>query len=207
MSTLRVEVPRVFMPLEQPGRYLGAHGGRGSAKSHYFAGKWLKRSVADRFDCVCLREVQKSLQFSVKRLLEQKIEKHNAGAYFEVQDKRILSTHGGTTIFEGLQSHTADSIKSLEDFDAAWTEEAQSLSQRSLDILRPTIRKPDSQLWFSWNPSLPTDPVDALLRGEKLPPRAVVVEANYLDNPFFPDDLREEMEYDRGRDPDKYAHV
>jgi phage terminase large subunit len=114
------------MPLEQRGRYLGAHGGRGSAKSHYFAGKWLKRSVAGRFDCVCLREVQKSLQFSVKRLLEQKIERYNAGAYFDVQDKRILSTNGGTTIFEGLQSHTADSIKSLEDFDAAWTEEAQT---------------------------------------------------------------------------------
>lgn len=207
MSILRVEIPRAFLPLEKAARYLGAHGGRGSAKSHYFAGKWLRRSVAERFDCVCLREVQKSLQFSVKRLLEQKIEKHNAGAYFEVQDKRILSVHGGTTIFEGLQSHTADSIKSLEDFDAAWTEEGQSLSQRSLDILRPTIRKPGSQLWFSWNPNFATDPVDALLRCDNPPPNSIVVQANYMDNPWLPEELREEMEYDRGRDPEKYAHV
>ena len=207
MSTLRVEIARAFLPLEKPARYLGAHGGRGSSKSHYFGGKWLRRSIAEKFDCVCLREVQRSLEFSVKKLLEQKIEAHNAGAYFEVQDRRILARNGGTTIFEGLQNHTADSIKSLEDFDAAWVEEAHGLSQRSLDILRPTIRKPGSQLWFSWNPDLDTDPVDALLRGEHPPPDAIIVQANYLDNPWLPQVLRDEMEYDKRRDPDKYAHV
>ncbi len=207
MSTLRVEIPRVFLPLEKRARYIGAKGGRGSAKSHYFAGKWLRRSVADRFDCVCLRETQRSLEFSVKKLLESKIQHYNAGAYFDVMDRKITSVHGGTTIFEGLQNHTADSIKSLEDFDAAWTEEAHSLSQRSLDILRPTIRKPDSELWFSWNPDLSTDPVDALLTGDKPPPGSIVVHANYMDNPFLPDVLREEMEYDKRRDPDKYSHV
>jgi phage terminase large subunit len=207
LSTLRVEIPRVFLPLEKRARYIGAKGGRGSAKSHYFAGKWLRRSVADRFDCVCLRETQRSLEFSVKKLLESKIQHYNAGAYFDVMDRKITSVHGGTTIFEGLQNHTADSIKSLEDFDAAWTEEAHSLSQRSLDILRPTIRKPDSELWFSWNPDLSTDPVDALLTGDKPPPGSIVVHANYMDNPFLPDVLREEMEYDKRRDPDKYSHV
>ena len=207
MATLRVEVPRVFLPLEKPSRYKGAHGGRGSGKSHYFGGKWLRENVARKIDFVCLREIQRSLEFSVKKLLEQKIESHNAGAYFEVQDRRINSVHGGTTIFEGLQNHTADSIKSLEDFDRAWVEEAHSLSQRSLDILRPTIRKPDSELWFSWNPHLKTDPVDALLRGEGAPPDAVVVQANYKDNPKLPQVLRSELEYDQKRDPDKYAHV
>lgn len=206
-SILRVEIARAFLPLEKPARYLGAHGGRGSSKSHYFAGKWLRRSIAEKFDCVCLREVQRSLEFSVKKLLEQKIETHNAGAYFDVQDRRIIAANGGVTIFEGLQNHTADSIKSLEGFDAAWTEEAHGLSQRSLDILRPTIRKPDSQLWFSWNPDLDTDPIDALLRCESPPPDAIVVQANYLDNPWLPQVLREEMEYDKRRDPDKFAHV
>jgi phage terminase large subunit len=207
LSILRVEIARAFLPLEKDARYLGAHGGRGSSKSHYFGGKWLRRSVAEKFDCVCLREVQRSLEFSVKKLLEQKIESHNAGAYFDVQDRRILSKHGGTTIFEGLQNHTADSIKSLEDFDVAFTEEAHGLSQRSLDILRPTIRKPGSQLWFAWNPDLDTDPIDALLRGPNPPPDAIVVQANYLDNPWLPQVLREEVEYDKKRDPDKYAHV
>jgi phage terminase large subunit len=154
-----------------------------------------------------LRETLKSLEFSVKKLLEGKISRYNAGYYFEVQDRRILSKHGGVTIFEGMQNHTADSIKSLEGFDRAWFEEAQAASDKSLTLLRPTIRKPGSQLWFSWNPDQASDPVDALLRGETLPPEAAVVEVNYWDNPEFPDELRREMEYDRARDPDKYAHV
>jgi len=106
-----------------------------------------------------------------------------------------------------MQNHTADSIKSLEGYDRAWVEEAQSLSQRSLDLLRPTIRKPESELWFTWNPANESDPVDHLLRGPNPPPSATVIEVNYTDNPWFPDVLAAEMEYDKRRDPDKYAHV
>lgn len=207
MSILRIPTPRVFVPLLQPARYKGAHGGRGSAKSNFFADLWLTESVGDKLDFVCLRETLKSLEFSVKKLLESKIEQHNAGDYFEVQDRRIKSRHGGLTIFEGMQNHTADSIKSLEGFDRAWFEEAQNASDHSLTLLRPTIRKHGSQLWFSWNPNKATDPIDALLRGEHPPPDSIVVQANYSDNPFLPDVLREEMEYDKRRDPDKYAHV
>jgi phage terminase large subunit len=207
VSELRIRVPEVFLPLEGQHRYIGAHGGRGSGKSHYFGERWLRENVAEKLDCVCLRETLKSLEFSVKKLLEHKISDYNAGAYFEIQDRRILSKQGGVTIFEGMQNHTADSIKSLEGFDRAWFEEAQSASDKSLTLLRPTIRKPGSQLWFGWNPAHPTDPIDALLRGTELPPGAAVVEVNYMGNPWLPDELRQEMEYDRRRDPDKYAHV
>ena len=207
MTELRIKVPAVFEPLEGPHRYIGAHGGRGSGKSHYFGERWLRENIAERLDCVCLRETLKSLEFSVKKLLEQKISHFNAGAYFEVQDRRILSVHGGVSIFEGMQNHTADSIKSLEGFDRAWFEEAQNASDKSLTLLRPTIRKPGSQLWFGWNPDLETDPIDVLLRGPELPPGAAVIQANYMDNPWLPDELRAEMEYDKRRDPDKYAHV
>jgi phage terminase large subunit len=110
-------------------------------------------------------------------------------------------------MFQGMQNHTADSIKSLEGFDVAWVEEAQSLSQRSLDLLRPTIRKPGSELWFSWNPAKPTDPVDVLLRGENPPADSVVIEVNWNDNPFLPDELKADLEDDRRRDPDKFLHV
>lgn len=195
------------MPLEGHHRYIGAHGGRGSGKSQYFGDRWLRENVADKLDFVCLRETLKSLEFSVKKLLEGKIATHNAGAYFEVQDRRILSARGGVTIFEGMQNHTADSIKSLEGFSRAWFEEAQAASDKSLTLLRPTIRKPGSQIWASWNPDQATDPIDALLRGEHLPPDSAVVEVNYMDNPWLPDELRAEMEYDKRRDPDKYAHV
>lgn len=209
MTILRIETPEWALPLLQPARYKGAHGGRGSGKSHAFAEMLIEAHIMDQSSrSVCVREVQKSLAQSVKRLLEIKIEQMNAGAYFEVQEAVIKSKKGdGLIIFQGMQNHTADSIKSLEGYDRAWVEEAQSLSQRSLDLLRPTIRKPSSELWFTWNPNQQTDPVDVLLRGPKPPPDAVVVEVNYEDNPWFPDVLRAEMEYDRSRDPDKYAHV
>lgn len=204
--TLEVETPRVFMPLRSPARYKGAFGGRGAAKSHFFAQLMIEENIRAKQDNVCLREVQRSLEFSVKKLLETKITNLNAGSYFDVQDRRILTKRGGVIIFEGLQNHTADSIKSLEAFKRAWTEEAQSLSQRSLDILRPTIREPDSELWFSWNPSLSTDPVDVLLRADP-PPGSVVVRSSYKDNPWLPDVLKDELEYDQRRDPDKFAHI
>lgn len=208
MPDLCIKTPRAYLPLlNRDARYLGAHGGRGSAKSHWFAELWLDENVSEKFDFVCLRETLKSLEFSVKKLLESKIVAYNAGAYFDVQDRRIQTVHGGVTIFEGMLNHTADSIKSLEGFDRAWFEEAQAASEKSLTLLRPTIRKPRSQMWFSWNPDLPTDPIDVLLRGENPPPRSVVIEVNYEDNPLFPDELREEMEYDRKRDMDKFLHV
>lgn len=207
MAVLQIPTPRVFAPLLQPARYKAVHGGRGSGKSHFFGELWLEENISDKRDVVCLRETQKSLQFSVKKLLESKVGRFNAGAYFDIQDKVIKSSRGGITIFDGMQNHTADSIKSLEGFDIAWFEEAQSASQKSLDLLRPTLRKETSEIWLSWNPGKATDPVDALMRTGKPPPRSIIVEANYTDNPYFPASLREEMEYDKRRDPDKYAHI
>lgn len=207
MTELCIATPRVFAPLLQRARYKGAFGGRGSAKSHFFAESLVEEHLAAKTDSVCLREVQKSIRQSVKKLIEHKISTMNAGGYFEVQDSLIRAKNGGLIIFEGLQSHTADSIKSLQGFGRAWVEEAQTLSARSLEILRPTIREEGSELWFSWNPRFATDPIDQLLRGKDKPPDAIVVKSNYYDNPWFPDVLRAEMEYDRARDPDKYAHV
>jgi phage terminase large subunit len=207
MSELIIETAPVFEPLLAPARYKGAHGGRGSGKSNFFADLMIEENISAKLDNVCLRETLKSLEFSVKKLLEHKIESMNAGAYFEVQDRRILTKRGGVIIFEGMQNHTAESIKSLEGFDRAWFEEAQAASQKSLDLLRPTIRKPNSEMWFSWNPDDEKDPIEKLLRGDSLPPGAVVVRANYSDNPWLPDVLRDELEYDQSRDPDKFSHV
>ena len=204
---LSLKCPRVFVPLLKPARYKGAHGGRGSGKSHFFAELLIARCASQKIDAVCIREVQKTLNQSVKKLLEMKIEQMGLGSLFTVQEAQILGPDGGRIIFTGMQNHTADSIKSLEGYDIAWVEEAQSLSQKSLDLLRPTIRKPGSEIWFSWNPSQATDPVDVLLRGEFPPPDAVVVQANYRDNPYLPDVLTAEIEYDKRRDPDKFAHV
>lgn len=209
MTTLQIKTPSWAVPLLKPSRYKGAYGGRGSGKSHMFAELMIEAHILDANSrSVCVREVQKSLGQSVKRLLELKIQELNAGAYFEVQEAQIKAKNGqGLIIFQGMQNHTADSIKSLEGYDRAWVEEAQSLSQRSLDLLRPTIRKPGSELWFTWNPSKADDPIDVLLRGEKPPKDAIILPVNYDNNPWFPDVLKEEMEYDKRRDPDKYMHV
>jgi len=207
MTELVIDTPRVYLPLLGPARYKGAWGGRGSGKSHFFAECIVEESLAAKTDIVCIREVQKSLNQSVKKLIEAKIEAIGVQSEFRVLNTHIESANGGRIIFQGMQNHTADTIKSLEGYRIAWVEEAQSLSQRSLDLLRPTIRMEGSELWFSWNPRNKTDPVDALLRSDSTPPGAVVVNANYSDNPFLPSVLLAEMEYDRNRDPDKYAHV
>ena len=207
MSELVIDTPAVFEPLLAPARYKGIHGGRGGGKSHFFAELMIEENITRKLDNVCLRETLKSLEFSVKKLLEHKIEALNVGAYFEVQDRRILTKQGGVIIFEGMQNHTSDSIKSLEGFDRAWFEESQAASAKSLELLRPTIRKPGSEMWFSWNPDKETDPIDLLLRGAEPPPGSIVVEANYYDNPWLPEELKTELEYDRKRDHDKFNHV
>ena len=208
-STLRIQTPRVFVPLLKECRYKAAHGGRGSGKSHFFAEMLVEKCLVQETRAVCIREVQKSLEESVKRLIEDKISALGLGHYFSVKDSWIDTPHGGLIIFQGMQNHTAESIKSLEGYDVAWAEEAQSLSKHSLRLLRPTIRKPGSQLWFTWNPRHETDPVDQLLRGEKKLPEsaATVVEANYSDNPWFPPELEEERQMDLARDPDSYDHI
>jgi phage terminase large subunit len=208
-KSLEIKTPEWSLPLLEASRYKGAWGGRGSGKSHMFAEMMLEEHIINQSQSsVCVREIQKSLNQSVKRLLEMKIQEMNAGAYFEVQDAVIKSKKAdGRIIFQGMQNHTADSIKSLEGYDRAWVEEAQSLSQTSLDLLRPTIRKPGSELWFTWNPRQASDPVDLLLRGPTPPKDATVIRVNYADNPWFPTVLKDEMEYDKRRDPDKYQHV
>jgi phage terminase large subunit len=210
---LELLTPKWFLPFLEPARYKAAHGGRGSSKSHQFAELCIEEAICiSDYRMVCIREVQKSLKHSVKALLEAKIRKFKASNHFTIRDTHIETRRGGLIIFQGMQNHTADSIKSLEGFDRAWVEEAQTLSQTSWDLLRPTIRKPGSSVWASWNPKLPTDPVDVFFRkydfeNNPSPGKVILREVNYQDNPFFPEELQLEMEYDRRRDPDKYKHV
>lgn len=207
-GALRIQTPEVFLPLLKPSRYKGIYGGRGGAKSHAFADLLIDDCFTHPgLRAVCVREYQVSLEQSVKRLLEDKIKAYGLEREFRMLASHIETPGDGIVIFQGMQSHTAESIKSLEGYHRAWVEEAQNLSDRSLTLLRPTIREQGSELWFSWNPRDPKDPVDKLLRSTPLPPDAVVIETSWRDNPFFPDVLRAEMEWDRARDPDKYQHV
>lgn len=157
---------------------------------------------------VCIREIQKSLKYSAKSLVESKIEAMGVGHLFDVQVAEIRRRGGsGVMIFQGMQDHTADSIKSLEGFGRAWIEEAQSISERSLRLLRPTIRREGSELWFSWNPELATDPVDVFFAGRAGAANVAKVHTTYRDNPFCPAEMLEEAAADREASIELYDHV
>jgi len=205
---LRIEVAPIFEPLLERSRYKGAWGGRGSGKSQFFADAIIIRCLSEPgLRVLACREIQKSLKESAKRLIESKIEEYGLGTLFEVQSAEIKTPGGGLIAFAGLQDHTSESIKSYEGFDIAWVEEAQTVSQRSLNLLRPTIRKPGSELWFSWNPRFDTDAVDTMLRGAETPVGAIVVRANWSDNPWFPAELEQERLDCIRMQPEQYDHI
>ena len=221
MTKLRIPTAGVFLPLLEQKRYKGAHGGRGSGKSHFFAGLCVEDALrwpgvaGEGIRIACIREVQKSLKQSAKRLIEDKLSEFGLGEAqgFKVFREVIETPSDGLISFTGMQDHTADSVKSMEGFHRAWVEEAQSLSSRSMGLLRPTIRWENaakgliSELWFGWNPDRPTAPVDMLLRGDKIPTDAAVVRANWSDNPWFPKVLEQERQDDLANRPEAYGHV
>lgn len=212
---LEILTPAWAEPLLAPKRYKGIHGGRASGKSHERAEALIEAMVLDP-DCsaVCIREIQKSLKFSAKRLLQQKIRKFKVQHLFTVLETEIRRKGGtGVCIFQGMQDHTADSIKSLEDFDIAWVEEANKLSARSLELLLPTIRKPGSEVWFTWNRDQPSDPVDKFFREEVGPDQAICIQVNYTDNPYVNGEVTlnqlvlDEAERHRRNNPDTFDNV
>lgn len=208
--TLQIETAEVFEPLLAPARDKGAWGGRGSGKSHFFGGLLIEDSLAEKgLLSVCIREVQKTLKESSKRLLEQKLKDFGLGEAdgFKVFKEVIQTPGDGVIIFQGMQDHTAESIKSLEGFKRAWWEEAQTASAGSINLLRPTIRAPGSEMWWSWNARRKTDPVDIMLRGAEKPTGAVVITANWRDNPWFTAELEQERLDCMRMQPDQYDHI
>lgn len=194
-------------------RYKGAAGGRSRGASHHFAGQAIKLAIENPgLRVCCIREVQKSLKRSSKQTIEDKLEQFKVKPLFGVNKQEIATPGDGVIIFQGMQDHTADSIKSLEGFDLFLVEEADKLSQRSIDILTPTARStprtrlPQPEMWFGWNRSLPTAPVDVMFRD--MPAHlGLCVHSTFHDNPWFPPELVAEVEWCRQRDPEKYAHV
>lgn len=207
MSSPDIKFPEYFREYFKPARYKGLYGGRGSGKSHCFAGlAVLMAASRPGFRVLCIREVQRSIADSVKALIEDKINAFGLAGFFRIMENEIIGLNGSRFVFRGMQNHTAASVKSLEGFDVAWIEEAQTLSRKSYDILTPTIRKDGSEIWASWNPENESDPIDQELRNSP-PESSLVKRVNWDDNPWFPEELKADMERDRARDPDKYAHV
>ena len=182
----RIKIPDPFRDLLRPARYKIYYGGRGSAKSWSYATVLLAMAANRPLRILCAREIQLSIADSVKRLLDDRIDALGLSGFYTSTNSEIAGANGSVFLFAGLK-HNITKIKSVEGVDIAWLEEGDRISRDSLDILIPTIRKPGSEIWITFNPSEPTDPVyeDFVLAD---PPRsnAMVKMVNYEDNPFFP---------------------
>jgi len=193
--------------LRGPERYKVAYGGRGAGKTWSIAQELVLQSMQQRHRILCAREVQLSIRDSSKRTIEDMIERLGVTDQFDIREAYIRNSRTGSTfIFSGLQDR-GTKLKSYEGITRVWVAEAQSVSQDSMDALHPTIRAPGSEIWYDFNPYQESDPVYQMFVANEPPPNSAVCKVNYYDNPWFPDVLREQMQWDQGRDPDKYRHV
>lgn len=203
----KVDLPEYAQDLWKPFRHLAWYGGRGAGKSRSVATGLVLQAVEGHQRVLCGREVQKSIRDSVKRCLDDEIRRLGLSNLFDSVETEIRGPNDSLFLFSGIRGN-ASAIKSIEGITTFWGEEAQGFSQASIDTVIPTIRAKGSRLIWTWNPDLETDPVDVLFRGEGGPPPGTISRlVNYENNPWFPQELRSEMEYDRKRDYDKFLHV
>lgn len=202
---INADFPEKLAPLFSPSRYKILYGGRGGAKSWGIARALIFLSLQMELRILCAREFQKSIKESVHHLLEEQIYALGLQAYFRITLTSITSVNGSEFIFSGLKTNIT-AVKSMEGIDICWVEEAEKVSKESWDVLIPTIRKANSEIWISFNPDADTDPTWKRFV-EKPPVDSVVIEIGFRDNPFFPDVLRADMEECRAIDPETYDWV
>lgn len=202
-----IQIPAKMVPvLFEPHRYKVFKGGRGSAKSWGVARGLLALTLSKPLRVLCTREVQKSIADSSYKLLADQIRMLGLESEFEVLKSEIRGRNGSEFIFRGLGNMTAESIKSMEGVDIVWAEEAHTISDRSWELLIPTIRKEGSEVWVTYNPDSPEDPVDRRFV-QNPPPGCAVVAMNWNDNPWFPSVLKTEKDYLYSVDPETAEHV
>lgn len=185
------EFPQTLKPLFSAYRYKVLWGGRGSGKSWGIARALLIQGAQKPLRILCTREIQKSIRNSVHKLLSDQIQALQLGQFYTITQTEIKGLNGTEFLFNGLSDQTAESIKSFESVDRVWVEEAQTVSKRSWDILTPTIRKQNSEIWMSLNPELDTDETYTRFI-QNSPPESWVCKMNYTENPWFNDTLEKE---------------
>lgn len=195
-----------YTPTGHRVRYRVLHGGRDSAKSHSFARRALSRGRVKPEQILCVREVQESIADSVHRLLSNLTGSLKLNDFYDIQQKYINGQNGTQFSFRGLSKETRDSLKSQEGTTICWIEEAHTITERSWDILEPTIRSPNSEIWVSFNPELDTDFVYKMFVTNP-PEDALVARVNWQDNPWRSTVLDRARERMQREDPDKYLHV
>lgn len=204
-TNINLKVANVYKPLwKNAKRRNYIYGGRGSGKSHDVAEYCLFRAYQSKIKVLCTRELQNSIADSVYSLLKNKITDMHLDFFFTVYKDRIVGNNGSEFIFKGIHNNVSE-IKSMENISIAWLEESQSLSRESIDVIVPTIRAPGSILIFTFNPYKDNDPI--YMEMKNATEDDLVIKANYSDNPWFPEELRLEMERDKKNDYQKYLWV
>ena len=198
-------VPKMRPFAAEPRRHKIARGGRGSGKSHSIARILVARGYQRRQRWLCCREVQKSIKESSLRLIADQIEMMGLAGAFDVQRDVIRGPHGTEFLFAGLQDHTVDSIKSYEGLDGAWVEEAHTVTERSANILIPTVRGAGSEIFWSYNPTNEDDYIHEV--AERPDKDVLVVDINWRDNPWFPAELELERQRMKALNEDLYQHI
>ena len=206
MSKPQAQFPDKLRILFRPSRYKVLYGGRGSGKSWGVARALLIQAAQQPIRILCAREVQRTIADSVHRLIADQIALLGLEDLFTVTDHEIRCVNGSAFIFAGLRHQDIGKIKSFEGVDRCWVEEGQTVTKKSWDVLIPTIRKEESEIWVTFNPELDTD--ETYQRFVVRPPHdSQVVKVNWSDNPWFPDVLDKERQALSERDPEAYRNV
>ena len=199
------EFPAKLDFLFRPARYKVLYGGRGGGKSQSVARALLLLGAQKQHRILCCREFQNSIRDSVHKLLSDQVSELGLEAFYDIQQTVIRGANGTEFMFDGLR-HNATKLKSMEGITIVWVEEAQFVSKGSWEILIPTVRRDDSEIWLTLNPDMDTDETYRRFISDP-PPNAVVRKLNWADNPWFPDVLRAEKEHLRAKDYDAYMNV
>lgn len=206
MNKVVVKFPKIFKQLDTPTRYKIMYGGRGSAKSWTVARKLLVMGVEKKTRILCTRELQKSIKQSVHKLLSDQIDAMGLNGFYDIQQQGIFGKNGTEFIFMGVK-HNPYEIKSTEGIDICWIEEAESLTEMSWDIIDPTIRKENSEIWATYNTRFKFDYLHQKFVVNTPPKNSMVIKVNHQDNQFFPDVLKKQMEQMKESDYEKYLHI
>lgn len=161
----------------------------------------------ERLRILCTRQIQASIKESFYAELVAAIERVPwLKNHYQVLENGIRGRNGTEFIFRGLHRNIG-SVKSLAKIDLCIIEEAEDVSEDAWKKLVPTIRAKGSEIWVVWNPEIEGSPVDSRFI-QHLPARAMVVEMNHSDNPWWTEELEEERLNDQARlDPAEYAHI
>jgi phage terminase large subunit len=203
---MNIEIPEAMAFLFEPARFKVGYGGRAGIKSWSFARALLALARSRRLRIGCARETMKSIEDSVHQLLQDQFIATGMGDFFRAQKKTIRGKNGSTFSYHGLRDRSVHNIKSLEAVDILWIEEAQNVSKKSWNTVIPTIRKPGSEIWISFNPELASD--ETYQRFVVHPPKgAKVVKTSYRDNPYLSDEVKQDMADLKAKDPSEFEHV